>query len=1159
MPYRQRVVWLLLFCILEVGAQDRMSPTIPGPWVNRLAGQLIYFFEEGDTSPRGNWKTYLAITNNSLDTFVAVHYQIYFQQSGVGLTEWLDYVDILTPCQTFQIDPAEIRLTSLAYSPNALRGSATNGRFVMTATPIDPQNEPSDMRAIAFNYLSGQINTTHLGIGSTFTMNAIGRMAVDAFGSPVAHTSTAYDYGRDQMPANVLYATGNLIDGTTRLFQKIRPDTLILASFLPTSAASGKVTQGMPFGNRLSFLAFKDNYNLYRLEEDAATVTPNAYNGRIPSSLLTGAPLRVSGLTEFTVAPPTPVTGNFPNLFGTADTRSLELSGGWLLNQVVPGSSDVNLVAWFSQNGPSGNGGDYLIGVGTRIETSGALYAVDPFLGNMRRVPAGMFTQGTPQAEVGRASPEGPQFQHTLTRDLAVMETEVTRQMWTNLKAVQPNLPTDPTNTAAGAGADCPVQNLTWYQAVLFANLLSRQMGLNAAYYKDSQWSQPVDIGNYAAEPIYFNYNADGYRLPSEGEWEYFARAGKTGPFSVEEPAYGAGTYQSCTPAVLTALEKVAWFCANSTSASSAVGAKSANPWGLKDIHGNVGEWCWDWSGAYPAVAQTNYLGPAAGTSRVFRDSGWNSQPVDIRSGSRGSAGPSSTGSTRGFRLVRSIAVSTPGQSAVPKSKDVWPRQGLDNVTNEVTLTGSGFVDGANASLRNAAVSGSSKGPVRWSSKANPAYALPQSAQLSVTLQTTFVSPRELRVVVPNGLIPGKYEIDVTNPDNSQTSAAASYTVLDSQSPTLNDLYGNSFGLWTSPMNPATGTAVSLGLIVHRTGGTSTLSNIEVSFRLSSCASGDLLGTGLVSVLGPNGTASTTGITWTPNATGNTTICAVIDPRGVISESSKDNNQISSSFNVLPVMPDRVAPHVDSFAVQKGALSTAILDVILDTSASDPAPSSGIAALYFQEFEFHPGARYWIPIHQSEKWEPYSASSADYSWTLVPFVGLHHLQVWALDYAGNISLFPYKAAINYIPASDLIERQQVRIYRPQKLKAGQTLTAILTPVWGDPDLYIWPPGSTASISNTRPPWVSNLASGTDEISIAVPIEGAYQVEVHGNTRAQYRLIIHVGNEAPGSTGNSGEGKVKAGAPLVSPDNEPDNQVNVPTVERWALRLPLILR
>lgn len=283
----------------------------------------------------------------------------------------------------------------------------------------------------------------------------------------------------------------------------------------------------------------------------------------------------------------------------------------------------------------------------------------DPIVGNMRFVPAGSFTQGSPSSEACRASNE-TQFVHTLTKDMMVMETEVTRDMWADLKAVQPGLPKDPTDTSQGSGDSNPVQNITWYEAVLFANLLSHQNGYAKAYYKDAGFTEAVNADNYASGDIYCKYDADGYRLPTEGEWEYFARAGTTGAFLVNEPGYDASTCGSCTPGTFPNLESVAWFCASGGNATHPVGRKVANAWGLRDVHGNVWEWCWDWWGVYPGGSQTDYRGAETGIIRVARGGGWGNLPSHCRLANRGSGGPDQRNTAIGFRLLRSGSGTAP-------------------------------------------------------------------------------------------------------------------------------------------------------------------------------------------------------------------------------------------------------------------------------------------------------------------------------------------------------------------------------------------------------------------------------------------------------------------------------------------------------------------
>ncbi|MBN2383984.1 formylglycine-generating enzyme family protein [bacterium] len=290
------------------------------------------------------------------------------------------------------------------------------------------------------------------------------------------------------------------------------------------------------------------------------------------------------------------------------------------------------------------------------IWAAGELYSTDPIVGNMRYVPGGTFTQGSLTTEPCRNSDE-TQFNHTLTRNIAVMETEVTRQMWADLKAVRPTLPTDPTDTSSGSGMTNPAQNMSWHETVLFANLLSFTNGLTRCYYKDASFTDPVTSSNYTSGDFYCDFGANGYRLLSEGEWEYAARAGTGTPFSCNETNYTSGNCgdDSCTEGTLPTLEQYAVFCANRPPTYSApVGSKLANPWNLKDMHGNVWEWCWDWEGTYPGD-MTDYTGPGSGSYRVRRGGCWNFSARYCRSAFRISYTPGFRNYYLGFRLARTV------------------------------------------------------------------------------------------------------------------------------------------------------------------------------------------------------------------------------------------------------------------------------------------------------------------------------------------------------------------------------------------------------------------------------------------------------------------------------------------------------------------------
>ena len=288
-------------------------------------------------------------------------------------------------------------------------------------------------------------------------------------------------------------------------------------------------------------------------------------------------------------------------------------------------------------------------------QNAGDLYSTDNIVGKMRYVPAGIFTQGSPVTEPGR-NPDENQFSHFLTKNIAVMETAVTVQMWADLRLVQTSLPADPSGGWGNDHPTRPAQCVTWHHAILFANLLSIQSGLTPCYYADSRFTVLIDITNFKTGSYFCNFDANGFRLPTEGEREYFARAGTAGAFSIDEPNYSDSTYGICTAGSLPALETMSWFCANSYDGLKDVGTKNANPWNLKDAHGDVMEWCWDIYGPYPSANAADFRGAPSGYMRVIRGGAWSFDARIARSAHRFCRVPNfSNDMSVGFRLVRTI------------------------------------------------------------------------------------------------------------------------------------------------------------------------------------------------------------------------------------------------------------------------------------------------------------------------------------------------------------------------------------------------------------------------------------------------------------------------------------------------------------------------
>ena len=229
-------------------------------------------------------------------------------------------------------------------------------------------------------------------------------------------------------------------------------------------------------------------------------------------------------------------------------------------------------------------------------------------------IAPGTFMMGSPSNEEGRRSNE-TQHQVTLTLGFYLQATEVTQGKWQRVMGNNPAL-----NTSCGS--DCPVERVSWLDAVGYANALSLADGYSECY--DSSGSVQGGGSIYACT---------GYRLPTEAEWEYAARAGSTGA------QYGMP-------------DQIAWYPDNSELATHRVGERQANAWGLHDMLGNVGEWTHDWYDSYGGPV-TDPSGPASGATRGFRGGSWNHDASHLRSAYRGYGDPSGQDFYIGFRLAR--------------------------------------------------------------------------------------------------------------------------------------------------------------------------------------------------------------------------------------------------------------------------------------------------------------------------------------------------------------------------------------------------------------------------------------------------------------------------------------------------------------------------
>ncbi|MEV0122265.1 formylglycine-generating enzyme family protein [Streptomyces sp. NPDC050703] len=212
----------------------------------------------------------------------------------------------------------------------------------------------------------------------------------------------------------------------------------------------------------------------------------------------------------------------------------------------------------------------------------------------------------------GRVTLSDRRSERSWTVDLApyrLAALPVTQKLYAQVTGVRPS---------AARGDALPVESVSWWDAVRFCNALSRRDGYAPAYR--------FLPGEGGVEHVEWDASADGYRLPTEAEWEHACRAGTGGPH------YGP-------------LDEIAWYRGNSGERIQDVGGKAPNPWGLYDMLGNAWDWCWD---VYDAEVYGEY--------RVLRGGGWFDEHWSCRASARRRSHPTFQVDDVGFRVARTPA-----------------------------------------------------------------------------------------------------------------------------------------------------------------------------------------------------------------------------------------------------------------------------------------------------------------------------------------------------------------------------------------------------------------------------------------------------------------------------------------------------------------------
>jgi formylglycine-generating enzyme required for sulfatase activity len=225
---------------------------------------------------------------------------------------------------------------------------------------------------------------------------------------------------------------------------------------------------------------------------------------------------------------------------------------------------------------------------------------------------------GSTDADKDARDDEKPQHEVRITRPFYLGVHEVTQGQYQAVMGQNPS--------HFKGSDDLPVERVSWLDAVRFCNKLSEREGRKSCYR----------IEGYAVTIA----GGDGYRLPTEAEWEYACRAGTTTRFSFGDDENALGQY--------------AWYSANASRQTHPVGEKPPNGFGLYDMHGNVWEWCWDGydPGYYKRSPAVDPPGPGAAPARVLRGGGWIDVPRHARSAYRFRNVPGNRNDDLGFRLA---------------------------------------------------------------------------------------------------------------------------------------------------------------------------------------------------------------------------------------------------------------------------------------------------------------------------------------------------------------------------------------------------------------------------------------------------------------------------------------------------------------------------
>ena len=334
-----------------------------------------------------------------------------------------------------------------------------------------------------------------------------------------------------------------------------------------------------------------------------------------------------------------PVTINFETNGGSTVPSQIVHYGSKVTQPVDPVRSEYKFMGWYTDNKTFSSPYDF----SAELTTGITLYAKWIFE-YMVWVPEGSFMMGSTPTDTNADADEKPQHGVTITKGYYMAKFEVTQALFESVMGYNPSV--------VSKGGDLPVETVSWYEAVEFCNKLSEQEGLTPVYELSHRTPATGNKITHMTVTVHWDHN--GYRLPTEAEWEYAAKGGNGSP--------GDFLYSGAN---IDTIDSAAWYLVNSGNTTHAVGTKAPNGLGIYDMSGNVWEWCWDQhSMSYPSSHLSDPKGPGTDTvnsntaTRIMRGGCYSSLAEITRSANRFNHVPnyitdiSGNSEYQGFRIV---------------------------------------------------------------------------------------------------------------------------------------------------------------------------------------------------------------------------------------------------------------------------------------------------------------------------------------------------------------------------------------------------------------------------------------------------------------------------------------------------------------------------